>query len=286
MHDPNTVAFELRKPLWKYRPWPKGVSRWEDMNPKQQRRRDRMWRQGYRESWATIWHVDTERDGTDDSCGWFIRQRHADQKVLERIAKRFEHDFDRVFRSDSGTVYFCGLFTPNGEPHFSVQGVVLNLFFLAACEHFNCNGHTNWRKARQWMQRNLFDIMLFAENPTDSLYDGLMRKFEIGCGEQYTPEARAERINNLASCIYTWILRHERPWWKHPRWHFWHWKIQITFFQNLKRFIWSRCELCGGRFKWGESPVSSQWDSDGPRWFRGERSIRHSACAHAKPAES
>lgn len=258
MHDPMTVAFDIRWPWW-----------WME----------------YRPQLITIWHVDPERDGTDDSCGWFMRSRHGDKEVLERIVKRFEFDFDRVFKSDSGRVYLCGLLTPNGEPHFSVPGIVLNLFFYAACEVFASDGHTNWRKARAFMRRHLFDILLFAENPTDSLFDGLTRKFEIGCDEPYTKRARDERIRHLAGTIYAWILRSERPWWRHPRWHLHHWKIQIHPLQKFKRWAFSRCCKCGKRFRFGESPCSNSWYGTGPRWFRSEPDISHSSCnGHSVPA--
>jgi len=220
MHDPKTVAFDIRLP------WPG---------------------RQYGIQLATIWHCDPERDGTDDSCGWFPRARHGNQATLERIIKSFEREFDDVYRSDSGRVYLRGLFAPNGEPHFSVSGIVLNLFFRAANEVFRCNGRTNWKTSRRWMQRHLFDLLFFAENTTDSLRDSITRTFEIGCGEKYTPEARSERIRALASSIYGWILRAERPWWKHPRWHVWHWRLQFHPWQNLKRRWWDKCCLCGKR---------------------------------------
>lgn len=252
MHDPMTVAFEIKWPWF----WMK-----------------------YRPSIATIWHVDPERDGSDDSCGRFIRSRHLDAAVLDRIKKRFAHDWDRVFVSDSKRTYLCGLFAPNGDPHFSVPGIVLNLFFMAACEVFNSNGHTSWRKARRWMQRNLFDILLFAENPTDSLYDGLTRKFETGCGEAYTAQERERMIFSTASCIYAWIARSQRRWWQHPRWHIHHWKIQLHGLQKLKRWLFSRCSKCGRRFRYGEWPVTSNWNSVGPRWFRSEPGVEHMKCS-------
>lgn len=252
MHDPMTVAFEIN--------WPSFT-----------KERGR--------NLVTIWHVDPEKDGTDDSCGWFIRPRHANQDVLARIERRFEHDFDSVFKSESGTVYFTGMFCPNGEPHFTVPGVVLNLFFLAACEHFNSNGHTDWRKARRWMQDHLFDILLFAENPTDSLHDSLTRKFEIGCGEPYGDADREKRIKRLAGVIYSWILRADRPWWKHPRWHWWHWRIQVHPLLSFKRWAFSRCCKCGKGFRWGESPVSGSWHGTGPLWFRSESHVYHSSCS-------
>lgn len=74
MHDPQTVAFEIKYP-WRGEP-------------------SKFWPKGYRSSFITIWHVDPERDGTDDSCGWFIRGRHLSQpdKALAHRLIENEHD--------------------------------------------------------------------------------------------------------------------------------------------------------------------------------------------------
>jgi len=53
MHDPMTVAHEIRRP-------------WADKKPMMGGFR-------YYPSLVTIWHVDPEKDGTDDSCDWFYR---------------------------------------------------------------------------------------------------------------------------------------------------------------------------------------------------------------------
>jgi hypothetical protein len=55
MHDPLTVAFEIRYPWKKYR------------NPRGP------WEKDYRAPFITIWHRDPERKGDDDSCDWFWR---------------------------------------------------------------------------------------------------------------------------------------------------------------------------------------------------------------------
>lgn len=252
MHDPMRVAFEIKWPWY----WMK-----------------------YRPNLVTIWHVDPERDGSDNSCGWFMRPGHGNKETLEKIVKAFEFDWDRVFVSDSKRSYLCGLFAPNGEPHFSVHGIALNLFFIAAGVVFNSNGHTMWRKARRFVNKHLVEILLFAENTTDSLYDGITRKFEVGCGEKYTKESRDARIRQMAGCIYAWILRANRPWYRHPRWHVHHWKIQVHPLQSFKRWAFSRCAECGKGFRWGESPVSFGWGGTGPLWFRSEKHIHHSNCA-------
>lgn len=254
MHDPMTVAFEIKSPI---------------------KHRSKFWPEGYRNTLVTIWHVDPEMDHTDDSCGWFMRARHGDKAVLERIIKAFEFDWDRQFKSETGKVYYTGYFFPEdagtGMPNMGVTAIVLNLFFIAANKVFEVDGRTNWKRTRQWMQAHLFDIMLFAENPTDSLRQEVVRFYG-------TDTQRNDRIKDMAGCIYAWILRANRPWYKHPRWHVWHWKIQIHPLQSLKRWLFSRCAGCGKRFSWGYSPVTYQWHGKGPSWFTSETGVYHEKC--------
>lgn len=265
MYDPSTVAWEIKSPFRKvlceateYRP-----------------------RQYYRSVLVTMWHVDPcKGPGGDDSCGWFKRAHHGDKKVLARIEKAIEFDWDRTFTShSSGHTYNCGLFKPDGHPNLSVIGITLDLFFSAISAYYNADGRSNWKKSRRWMQRHLFDLMHFAENPTDSLFDSITRKFEDGCGEVQTEYVRKDRIHNMACVLYGYILRAEQTWWQHPRWHIHHWKIQVHCVGALKRFLFSRCSKCGGRFKWNESPVSNNWNSTGPLWFRSEQGIYHDRCS-------
>ena len=147
MHDPETVAFDIKYP-WKSR--------------------DRE----YRGSFVTIWHVDPEKDGTDDSCGWFIRSRHLDPKILDKIIRDFEVEWDRTFypaKCDDGylyepdetpdnTVYSCGWFHPNGDSHLSVIGITVSMFWRAA---FDCLGT---KKAKRYMRKHIWEIIHFAEN--------------------------------------------------------------------------------------------------------------------------
>ncbi len=74
MHDPNTVAFDIRYP-W---PWPRRVVDNFDLG---------------REHLITIWHVDPERSGAwgtrdDDSCDWFGSNRNLDARetaIMEAV---------------------------------------------------------------------------------------------------------------------------------------------------------------------------------------------------------
>ena len=249
MHDPMTTAFEIRQ-FW------------------------RKARNGYKPPLATIWHVDPERDGTDDSCGWFMRSRHGNNDVLAKIIRRFSGEWTRQMRLSDGVNAELGLFdgTPYGWPAMSIHAIALNLFFYAAFEIFRTRD-----KAIDFMRKHLCEILIFAENPVDSLHEGWMHKF--GLDDRETQE---DRVKRTAGIIYGWILRESRPWYRHPRWHFWHWKIQIHPLQNFKRWAFSRCEKCGKRFAWGYSPCTTSWNGTGPLWFRSEKHVHHSDCANAK----
>lgn len=267
MHDPSTLAFELKYPWRKY--GRKGRSHFE---------------RTYRETFVSVWHVDPDLKGDDDSCGWFMRSRHGKKEVLERIIKRFDFDWDRSFEHGGGTYYTHLFFDKTaglscGYPAMSVAGITLNLFFSAAIEHFD-DGREKWDRARKlagkFMQKHLFEILLFSENPVDSLHVSICNLYHGDVG----PERRQERIEEFAQTVYGWILRATRPWYKHPRWHVHHWKIRVEPITLLKRYLFSRCQKCGKGFAWGYAPVSTCWDSDGPKWFRSEKYVEHSDCSN------
>lgn len=171
-----------------------------------------------------LWHNDPCRGGRgDDSCGWFKRAHHGDPAVLKKIVNLFSFDWDRTFTSDgTGKTYMCGLFMPDGHPALSVHAIAINLFFLAALEVFPAR-----RNALRYLNSHLFEILFFAENQIDSLYDSITRKFGEG-------DSREDRIRKMASCIYGYILRDIQPWWQHPRWHVHHWRITCRWSELFK----------------------------------------------------
>lgn len=247
MHDPMTVAHEIKSPF-KSKP-------------------SRLWPEGYRNTLITIWHVDPEKDGTDDSCGWFKRPRHGNHEHFEKIKKEFNYDFDHTSKYDDGRPMYLGWFHPCGDPLFSPLSIALHFFHRACLIHFDGNHVKTWK----FMRKHTYDIIAFAENPVDSMINTIQNKYGA---------KREERINSLASMVYGCILRWTQPWWRHPCWHIHHWKIQVHFIDHLKRFLFSRCCKCGKHFKWGYAPVTDSWNGTGPRWFRSERNVYHSDCSN------
>lgn len=242
---------------------------------------------------ARIYHVDPCTDGTDDSCGFFMRSRHGDEKQLEEICKRLEWDWDRTFQMSKedmdeedetdapNPVRYLGLFHPTtGLPMMSVSSIVLNIYSQVT---YVMMGH---ERARKYMQDNIASILLFAENPTDSLRDSICLTFGDDGYEKLSDKARtrrrAERIHSIASIVYADVLRKTRPWWKHPKWHVHHWQFQFPLIDTFNRWMFSRCCKCGGRFAWGESVTTDIWDNPGPKFFQGERGVYHThpPCGH------
>lgn len=251
MHDPKTVAFEIRYPWKAYR------------NPRNDFER------GYRRSFVTIWHVDPEADGSDDSCDWFGgrkgRSERAEKLLDELVSWELGHQYFTAASLASTEVEGYGLRQVSPGDAFALVTTAMRTIawrldqrsmdsaLLAECARLACNEHDNFRGS-------------FIVYPED--YGG----------------SRENQIRNMFSSLLGCYLRFRRPWYKHPRWHIRHWKVQVHFIQAFKRWAFSRCCRCGGRFAWEESPCTNSWDSTGPRWFRGESQVYHSRCSSLKVA--
>ena len=234
MHDPDTLIGSLSIPIpFTKDKWTGKMKRFELLR---------------------IWHRDPCKDGSDDSCGRFMRSRHGNKECLERIIKRFEDDWDNTWqkseedhkddleeygRSDR-KIYNCGFFCPKtGEPQMSCHAIALNLYSSALVEFF-VKGRREygkvWKQVRKYMRKHMFNILHFAENPTDSLRDSILQTF--GKAD------RRARMHSIASMIYGDILRTSRPWYKNPDLHIHHWKIYFPLLQQLKRLLFQRCRYC------------------------------------------
>lgn len=184
MYDPMTVAFEIESPF-----------------------KDKF---GNRSTLITIWHVDPCVDGTDDSCGWFIKTRHCDKNILEEMRQEFDFNFKHNYWFDK-----------DGKQIFSTIGTLVEMYDQATWVYFKKNA----RKQRKFMRKHLVNIIIFAENPVDCIGDKITNRW--GC------ESYNERFGSMAAIICSDIQRKQRKWWQHPKWHVHHWRIQLDF---LKRF--------------------------------------------------
>jgi hypothetical protein len=178
MHDPMTVAFEIKNPFSWY------VSQLDGKR--------------YYNTLFTIWHVDPEKDGTDDSCDW-----------------------------------------------------------------------SGWKRKLNPKEKAIVEAIWHMETILDN--------------RPFYPDHEAHlRFKTLKDAVYVWRRRSK---WRIPvRWHFWHWRFQFLPLLYFKRWAFTRCVTCKGRFKYGETGVGG-WSSEGPMWFKSENLV-HTYCRDpaSKPA--
>lgn len=255
MHDPMTVAFELRKPWRKY--GSKGRNEFE---------RD------YRESWLTIWHVDPELHGSDDSCGWFTPPF---SRETQEICKSLAH-------SEARDPWFFRLVAKSNEGPILCERLLFGAFVMVSrClvnrgviqRAVSVNQATRWAaEATHNGVDNFRNSLCFLSGYHSNSYHSDRLNTE-----EEDKFWREEQAKSFFGAIAGWILRDRRWWFQKPRWHVWHWKLQIHCVQAFKRWMFSRCDKCGKGFAYGAS-VCGYWSSGGPRWFKSER-VYHADCA-------
>lgn len=239
MHDPMTLAFTVPYP-WVHSRQPDG--------------------RAYRAPFITVWHRDPERGGSDDSCGWSFprltkeqRRRLCDWAFDEGRNPYFLREPSKAWtgsRTEAETLYRALVL-------LTARCLGLRMTFgeasLYAAQRVHNGGVEDASGALCWLPG-------------------------YHCNGEDSPEKRREHLAGIMGGIARDLLRMRRPWWRHPRWHVHHWRLQVHPLQQFKRWAFSRCAGCGRRFPWGYAPTTTQWDGEGPRWFRGERHTYHGEC--------
>lgn len=194
MHDPSTLALSIYGPLGLYRNWRRNYLRARDRNAEANAI-------PYPTALIDIWHVDPERDGSDDSCGFTYPALSGRER--ERIAKLAEGEFDFMF----------GKFDP---------------LMRASCYEVL---YAVWRRVAWDFDRrrsltlvDLNEIGDLACNPDDNL-------------RRYAHECRYDKEQNRLLWLY--VLRCyrcvHRPWYRKPRWHIHHWRLKFPSLRQLKK---------------------------------------------------
>lgn len=141
-----------------------------------------------------------------------------------------------------------------------------------------------WKRTRTGLKPRISLVTIWHRDPEK---DG----DENSCdwhGSRF-PEHWLEELNQLDESAqravrFIWWMFHDklrpRPWWRHPKWHIHHWRIQLHLVQRFKRWMWSRCQKCGRGFSWHDAGgrVVGTWGNTGPTWFRNGEKIWHMRC--------
>jgi len=239
MHDPSTLAFSIK------RPWPHRT-RFDNMR----------W---FWPDMINVWHEDPETDGSDDSCGW----------AYARIPKAIQQSLEFEAGCEAREPW---LLRDRAKQPISIVDAEAKLRGAILTTARTCKIKISPEKA---------DLLAkeLIHSPVDNLRSMLC--FLPGWHTNYEEDRESDRKEcalRLYICLARILLTRARPWWKHPRWHFWHWRIQVRPIQSFKRWAFSRCCVCGGRFSYGYAPTTNQWHGTGPLWFRSETGVEHSDC--------
>lgn len=275
MHDPLTQAFQIKYPWWKDRPWPKKLRypadryerkhNWEEIPEKARRRMSPHWPKGYREDFAVIWHKDPEKDGTDDSCGYSFPKLTKEHRDRLQGAAWGEEQHPH-FICCTGKE-FTGSITEAQSLYLGLAILVnrvLDLKFpFIRLEQWAAE-RVHMRDVSKYGGEFCFLPGYHTNNPSEHKGDRERLFFGVLCG------------------VARDLLRVKRKWWQHPRWHVWHWRIQIRPVGAFKRWAFSRCCKCGKGFAWGYCVTTNDWNSTGPLWFRSEKNVYHSDCNQPK----
>src|ERR1044072_3419635 len=177
--------------------------------------------------WLTIWHRDPLKFGNkicrrdDDSCGWFTPPYSpAKRDEIKKLSVwQYREIFAKQVAGGEGKSYAY----IRNEP----DCVSAIYWSWRAIKHlYRPRGRWQWG-CRLASSENE-EIYSLATCPVYNLQH-IFREVRN--------EETFERFFFLVFCAY---LRHSRPWYRHPRWHFWHWELQIHPVQTFKRWAFSR----------------------------------------------
>lgn len=200
-----------------------------------------------------VWHIDPERPGTgnrtDDSCGWFDRTPGAYSDAVNYLLKdqTFMHDVRLIlarrepmpypFYEGISDRHMTGLRLPAGEALALVLMIAQELELRRWWNGQNggAGAHGSfWRRTFNRKREVLSEAVSLALSPLDNL------------SAADSPEGS---VRLIAACLN----RRFRPWWKHPRWHVHHWKINFDIVRNVRR-MFEPCATCRKPLGFGYCP--------------------------------
>lgn len=257
MHDPMTVAWEIRLPFF--------------------------WRESYRRpSILTIWHNDPETDGTDDSCCAWKRLGREHKGLLKCMAGdeartpwfRRERAKEPSSPADAESLLRGALWHAVKAMRLDRWSIHHKRVTFQQCGQLACdlihNGVDNVRTSLCLLPGWHTNDRNLDGPPVEELdiedHEGHERSARRDPEDAHYPReaskwARERGSEGFFFMIARILSSETARWWQHPRWHFWHWEFQVPVWQRFRRRFLDRCSKCGVRYK-GSSDVHTNWDGD------------------------
>lgn len=194
-----------------------------------------------------IWHIDPEKRGTgnrtDDSCGWFDRTpgqyTDAVRYLLADSGTMFE--IERALQTRARVTHPGDFTYPRMPLSESLALCLMVASELELRRWWNGQSGNHGAHASAWLKMFTRERIVapiaarLALNPTDNL-------------------SSVEDSESVVRLIAAALNRQFRPWWKHPRWHVHHWRINFNLARNIRRMV-EPCATCGKALGFGYSPI-------------------------------
>lgn len=194
-----------------------------------------------------IWHIDPERPSngqrTDDSCGWFERRPREYTDAVAYVLKDAEamHEIRRSLATRASVTGVYGHTYPRMQAGETLAVCLLVARYLELRrwwngEDGNGGAHASTLRRVFTRKRRVDDVAYdLALDPLDNL-------------------SSADDPEGLVRLIAGALHRRFKPWWKHPRWHVHHWKVNFNIVWNVRR-MFQRCATCAEPLGFGYSPI-------------------------------
>lgn len=229
------------------------------MSDKQRLGRDQMWPEGYRETFITIWHKDPESDGSDDSCGW----------SYPRLTKLQIERLHNASWTESRNPHFLNCLDKEWHGNYSDAVSLYEGMVCMVCRVLRINVSMDF--IRRYSVEAVHTPDCCPRTGVFCFLPGYHTN-----NQNDSQEDRQKHFRGILCGIARGVLHDIRPWYKHPKWHFWHWRLQVHIWQSFKRWAFDRCCKCHKGFKWGECVIG---DWNGTR-------IWHQSCDSSSPCDA
>ena len=204
-----------------------------------------------------IWHMDAERrtegQRTDDSCGWFDRRprEYADAVAYLLKDESTLHEINLVLarRVETLAPFYKGISERQIVYPRLPAADTLALCLMVARE-LELRRYWNGQNGKGGACGSWFRKTFTRRRKVD----GIAMDLALNPLDNFSSIDTPESVVRLMAGA---LGRHFKPWWKHPRWHVHHWKVNFNLSRNLRRMLIDKCGTCGKRLGWNYCPVSA-----------------------------
>lgn len=207
MHDPLTLVCRLELPLWGHH-----EIRSPDGAHVVHRARRTL-------PLLEVWHRDPERGGGDDSCGW----------SYARLTEEQEFEVDRLASEEAKSPTFSvrrAQRLEDADQRGELADRLVSRLALALGVRLT---PAQWHALAEECAAH--DDFAFLPGWHEHLH-------------QSEVEARWRWARSWFRRVARRVLTAVRPWWRHPRWHVWHWRVRWVLGTRLLYRLAHRCPHC------------------------------------------